>query len=224
MDYRNEWKHIISFSDRIALRQRLGAVMSPDPHAGRDGFYTIRSLYFDTPSDKALREKIDGVNEREKFRLRLYNGDSTVIHLEKKSKFNGLCQKRAENLTAKEVQALLDGNTAWMPTSQKPLVIELYSKMQSQQLRPKTIVEYTREPYVYPPGNVRVTLDYHIRTGLYSTDFLNPQSLTVPAGEQVILLEVKWDEFLPEAIRRAVQLSGRHSTAFSKYQACRLYG
>lgn len=221
--YRHEWKHEINLSDRLVIRQRLRAAAQPDPHA-RDGRYRIRSLYFDTPSDKALREKIDGVDRREKFRLRIYNGDASLIHLEKKSKRNGLCAKETVSLTAAEVQAILNGDLSWMPASGRPLVIELYSKMTSQLLRPKTIVDYTREPFVYPPGNVRITLDYDIRTGLGSTDFLNPECLTIPAGDAPAILEVKWDSYLPEVIRAAVQLPGRRASAFSKYAACRIYG
>lgn len=108
--------------------------------------------------------------------------------------------------------------------SGKKLAEELYSKMQSEGLRPKTIVEYTREPYVYSPGNVRVTLDYDIRTGLGRTDFLNPDAVTIPVPCAQTLLEVKWDGFLPSIIRDAVQLEGRHTSAFSKYAACRIYG
>lgn len=224
MEYRNEWKHEISFSDMIAIRQRLRAVARPDPHADADGSYTVRSIYFDTPTDRALREKIDGVAIREKFRLRYYNGNTSLIHLEKKRKVNGMCQKLSANLSPSEVQAILANDLSWMPSSARPLVIELYSKMRSQGLRPKTIVDYTRDPFVYAPGNVRVTLDYNIRTGLGSTDFLNPGCVTIPAGEPVQILEVKWDEYLPAVIRDAVQLPGRFSTAFSKYRACRIYG
>ena len=94
----------------------------------------------------------------------------------------------------------------------------------SQGLRPKTIVDYTRTPFVYAPGNVRVTIDENIRTGLRCTDFLNPHCVTVPAGGSIILLEVKWDEYLPDIIRDAVQRPGRRAGAFSKYAACRVYG
>lgn len=88
MTFRHEWKHEINLSDMIALRSRLRAVAQTDPHAV-DGSYEVRSLYFDNLSDKALREKIDGVNNREKFRLRYYDKDTSLIHLEKKSRQNG---------------------------------------------------------------------------------------------------------------------------------------
>lgn len=223
MDFRHEWKHEINYSDMVVLRQRLKAVMKPDENAV-DGKYFIRSLYFDNISDKALREKIDGVNCREKFRIRYYDGDTSLIHLEKKSKINGLGSKQSANLSAEEAQKIVDGDFDWMIDCDRPLVQELYSKMMSQGLRPKTIVDYTREPFIFSAGNVRVTLDYNIRTGLYCTDFLNTDCITIPAGNAPIILEVKWDEFLPSVIRDIVQLESRHTAAFSKYAACRIYG
>lgn len=223
MDFRHEWKHEIGAADLIAIRQRMRAVARPDPHAV-DGKYQIRSLYFDNGSDQALREKLDGVSRREKFRIRYYNGDPTLIHLEKKSKLGGLGSKQMALLTAEEAQAIVDGRIEWMLDSGRPLVQELYSKMRGKGLRPRTIVDYTREPFIYPPGNVRVTLDYDIRTGLGCTDFLDPDCVTVPAGDAPIILEVKWDNYLPEIIRAAVQLEGRRVSAFSKYAQCRIYG
>ena len=220
--YRHEWKHEIGPGDCIAIRQRLQAVARPDAHA-RDGSYLIRSLYFDTPSDRALREKLDGVSRREKFRLRYYNGDCSLIHLEKKSKRGGLGTKQAAALTLEEVRAILDNDLDWMARSGRTLVWELYFKMKSQGLRPKTIVDYTREPFVYPPGNVRVSLDYNIRTGMGCAGFLDPGCVTIPARDAPAILEVKWDAYLPEVIRMAVQLPGRRTSAFSKYAACRIY-
>lgn len=256
MQYRNEIKHLITPGDRAAICASLRAVAQLDPHAREKGYYTIRSLYFDNLADKALREKIDGVNEREKFRIRYYDGDTSVIHLEKKVKRNGVGYKVTCNLTADEVQRIIDGDTLWMAGADRALVVELYAKMKSQGLRPKTIVDYERIPFVYGAGNVRVTVDYNIRfapvypqlrpnastdhstqaltglgqsqgddlKGLRCTDFLDPGCVTIPAGGNDIILEVKWDDYLPTIIRHAVQLKGRRETAFSKYSQCRIYG
>ena len=222
MKFRHEWKHQITPSDRIIINQRLRAVAKLDPHAV-DGTYRIRSLYFDSLNDVALREKIDGVNKREKFRIRYYNDDLSVINLEKKSKINGLCNKQSARVSEEEVRRLLKGDLDWMLDSKRPLVQELYSKMKGIGLKPKTIVDYTRVPYIYGPGNVRVTLDYDIRSGLSSLDFFNPDCATVPTTGDIIL-EVKWDEYLPDIIRSAVQLENRDPGAFSKYAVCRMYG
>lgn len=224
MQYRNEIKHIITAADRAAICASMRAVAKLDPHVGEKGYYHIRSLYFDNLADKALREKLDGVSDREKFRIRYYDGDTSLIHLEKKVKRGGLGYKLSETISAQEAQRIVSGDTTWMASSGRPLLIELYSKMKSQGLRPRTIVDYERIPFVYAPGNVRVTIDYNIRTGLSCTDFLNPRCVTIPAGDAPIILEVKWDEFLPTPIRRAVQVKGRRATAYSKYSACRIYG
>lgn len=222
MDFRHEIKHEINYSDMITIRQRLSTVAYSDPHT-IDGKYYIRSLYFDNLSDKALMEKINGMSRREKFRIRYYNGDTSVIHLEKKSKIDHLGNKQSAPLIEQQAQSIVDGDISWMLNSEYPLVRELYYKMSTQGIAPKTIVDYTREPFIFPAGNVRVTLDYNIRSGMRCTDFLDPCCVTVPVSDSIIL-EVKWDGFLPDIIRDAVSLSDRREGAFSKYAACRIYG
>ena len=222
MDLRHEIKHEINYSDMITIRQRLSAVAYRDPHA-IDGKYFIRSLYFDNLADKALMEKINGMSRREKFRIRYYNGDTSVIHLEKKSKIDRLGNKQSAPLTVQQAQSIVGGETEWMLNSEYQLIQELYSKMKSEGIAPKTIVDYTREPFIYPAGNVRVTLDYNIRSGMRCTDFLKTDCVTVPVSDSIIL-EVKWDGFLPDIIRDAVALADRREGAFSKYAACRIYG
>lgn len=222
LKYRHEWKHQINYSDLLLLRSRLSAITCRDTHT-KDGIYKIRSLYFDNPSDRVLREKLDGVNKREKFRIRYYNEDTGLIRLEKKSKTNNLCLKQSTFLTLEQASSISKGQYDWMATHTEPLIQELYSKIMSQGLRPKVIVDYIREPFVYVPGNVRITLDYEIRTGLRCTDFLNPDCVTIPVPDSPIILEVKWEEYLPDIIRKAVGLTNRQAGAFSKYAACRMY-
>lgn len=223
MHFRHEWKHEISYVDMLSLRSRLSAVMQQDCHAV-NGRYKIRSLYFDNFRDKALLEKINGANTREKFRVRYYNDDLSLVLLEKKSKAGGLCSKEQAVITVEEARFIANKDIESLSKSEKALVQELCYKMQTEGLEPKTIVDYIREPFVYAPGNVRVTLDYDIRTGLTGTDFLTPDCVMVPAGNAPIILEVKWDEFLPAVIRDVVQVPGTHTSAFSKYAACRIYG
>lgn len=223
MKLRHEYKHEITEHDFLVLKSKLGCVLKPDGN-GVNGNYKIRSLYFDNIYDTALREKIDGVNRREKFRIRSYDGDNSFIRLEKKSKINGLCNKVSARITDQEVAQIIDGDLDFMKRHEAPLIQELYIKMKDQGLKPKTIVDYTRQAYTYPAGNVRITLDYDIRTGLSSTEFLNPTCTTIPAGDKVIILEVKWDEYMPDFVKAILQLDNRRAAAFSKYGACRTYG
>lgn len=222
MQFRHEVKHEISCFDLLILRRRLGAVMKPDSHA-INGKYEIRSLYFDDLEDKALREKLDGVSIREKYRIRLYNGDLSAVYLERKFKQGNLGSKTSVALTAEEAQAIADGKIDWMSRRTDELLLAFYTRFRNERLQAKTIVDYTREPFVFEPGNVRVTLDYNVRTGLRCTDFLNPQCATIPVKDSPCILEVKWDDYLPDVVRNAVQLEDRQNAAFSKYAACRMY-
>lgn len=223
MKLRHELKHAITLSDALLLRSRLSAIAKQDSFSV-GGKYEIRSLYFDTPCNRALRDKIDGVNIREKFRLRLYNGNTDFIRLEKKTKINGLCQKDGVVIPKYIAENLSNGIAEKITKETPPLLAELYSKMSTQRLLPKTIVDYTREAFVYPAGNVRITIDSNIRTGLFCTDFLNPDCTTVPASDSDIILEVKWDKFIPRMILDAVGVPNRFASAFSKYAVCRRFG
>ncbi len=222
---RHEIKHEISISDYIALRNRLKLIAQKDSNTDERGRYRIRSLYFDNADDKALKEKILGLNNREKFRIRYYNGDIRYIKLEKKGKINGLCYKRYTPLTVGQCEQIINGDIKWMRFSENSLLVELYAKMNFQQLRPRTLVDYIREPYIYKPGNVRVTFDSGITTGLNSKELFNQQTAAMNShAVKKIIMEVKFDEFLPEIIRDIIQLGQRQNSAFSKYAACRIFG
>ncbi|NLU53040.1 MAG: polyphosphate polymerase domain-containing protein [Clostridiaceae bacterium] len=224
MKFRHEYKFDLNYSDYLITRGRLKAVLPCDENGGEMGEYHVRSIYFDTPQDKVLREKIDGVDRREKFRMRIYNLDASNVKLEKKSKINGLGYKESAVLTKEQANAILSGDTGWMANSDNQLILELYAKMKNMILRPKTIVEYIREPFVHPAGNTRITLDRNLRTGICRTDALTFDAVTIPARDEPIILEVKYDEFLPQIVRDIIQLEGRRAGAFSKYAACRVYG
>lgn len=220
MQFRHEHKHRINMSDIIELRSRLKTVMRSDEHSNPDGTYTVKSLYFDNYLDKALKEKFDGVNKREKFRIRYYGTDTSFIRLEKKSKINGLCNKVSAPLTADECEKIINGDTAFLLDSDCDLKKEFYAKMRYQLLRPKCIVAYTRESFVYPIGEVRVTIDTHICGSSNVSEFLNPDLQFVPACRSAVL-EVKWNEYLPRIIQNIVQSKCRRASAFSKYAAAR---
>lgn len=215
--FRTEKKHYITPADHAALRHRLGAVMRPDTYGGTGGTYTVHSVYFDDYRNTALREKLEGMPRREKFRLRYYNEDLGLIRLEKKSKIRGLCRKEMEPISAQACRAILGGRLDQVQPG-GPLLTEFLAKMHLRQLRPRTCVVYQRDAYCYPAGNVRVTVDYNIGAGS-PAGFMNPaQPLVREPG--VVLLEVKYDTFLPEHIAGVIEMNNRSCTAFSKYASC----
>ena len=224
--YRHELKYQIGLADYYALRNRLRPVMKLDPHTGNEGLYTIRSVYFDNYNDKALREKVDGVQLREKFRIRYYNDDFSFITLEKKIKHNDLCMKVDVRITKEEYKRILREPGSWMLAHKEELVKELYCKMKIQQLRPRVFVSYVREPYIYEAGNVRVTFDSQIRTSLFQQDFAKGLRSDISATNLPTdrILEVKFDEYLPGVIACLIQTGVLRQQAFSKYGACRRFG
>ena len=160
------------------------------------------------------------MNRREKFRLRYYGESPAFFKLEKKYKVKGLCGKGACRLSREEGERLLRGDFAFLLEKEEPLAREFYAKLR-RGLAPKTVVRYTREAFLYAPGNVRVTLDGDIRAGAPER-FLIPQKL-LPALRGLAVVEVKYDAFLPEIVKLAVQVPNRQGTACSKYALCRRY-
>jgi len=224
--YRHELKYEIGYATYLALRQRLRTVMKPDIHTDANGCYQIRSIYFDNFEDKALREKINGIQKREKFRIRYYNDNFSFLTLEQKIKYNELCLKYSTPISEKECRSLLDGNLHFLMEHPSDLVRKLSYKMKTEQLRPRVLVSYLREPYVYAAGNVRVTFDSHIRTSLYHRSFLEATVPDISAQDEpgAMILEIKYDAFLPEIISCLLQTEGIRKESFSKYGACRRFG
>lgn len=222
MKMRHEYKHIIGYADRVILQSKLDKILKTDVHADAHGEYRVRSLYFDDLFDTALKDKVNGVNRREKFRIRYYDDDTEYIKLERKIKLNGMCNKTSKRITKSQVESIIAGDIDFLLESSSPLFHQLYSKMNGRLLRPKVIVDYMRRPYVYDAGNVRITIDYNIRTSISSVDFFSTDIDSLPASDEDVL-EVKYDEFLPDFIRRLVQMDRRPTMAFSKYAAARRY-
>ncbi len=222
MKLRHELKYYINHSDYLSISSKLKSIVPRDRNSGENGRYGIRSIYFDDYNDKALMEKLTGVNHREKFRIRLYNHNLNYIRLEKKIKFRGLTEKISEVISKDEVESVLKGEIEFLRNSGKQLFMELYVKMRNGFLKPKTIVDYFREAYVFTPGNVRITFDMDIRSGIFSRDVANfnlPAMAVIPKG--YIVLEVKYDEFIPELIMDMIQIDDRSKTAISKYALSR---
>lgn len=217
---RHEEKHQVNLREALVLSRRLEKFFPRDPHAGADGFYQVVSLYYDDPYDTALRQKLDGVDRREKFRLRYYGKDPDFFQLEKKYKVKGLCGKRTVRLSREEGERLLKRDFVFLLYKEEFLAQEFYTKLR-RGLSPKTVVRYDRQAFLYGPGNVRITLDGNLRAGT-PEQFLAPERL-LPALEGVTVVEVKYDAFLPEIVKLAVQVPDRRGAACSKYALCRRY-
>ena len=222
--FRHELKYQITGAELQMLRNRINNLIPLDQHAGSNGMYNIRSLYFDDIYNRCYYENENGTDPREKFRIRIYNHSSERITLECKRKERGKTFKTSCPLTVEQTKWLMAGKALPNIAQQPPLLQKLTMQMLSRRLRPVVIVEYDRIPYVYPNGNVRVTLDCNITSSKAIQSFLDeqiPRRPIMPMGQQ--LLEVKYDEYLPDFIYRNLQLQNLQQTAFSKYYLCRKY-
>lgn len=223
-NYRHELKYQISTAQVQMLKSRLAHIVPLDSHVSEAGSYRIRSLYFDDWDNRCYYENENGIDPREKFRIRIYNHDVSRISLECKRKERGKTKKSACRLTLEQTKLLMAGVPVPDIANQPPLLRRLTVQMLTRRMRPVVIVEYDRIPYVYPSGNVRVTLDTGISSCSDPSCFLEqtiPRRPVLPLGQQ--LLEVKYDEFLPDFIYRSLSLSNLRQTAFSKYYLCRKY-
>ncbi|MNI43183.1 VTC domain protein [compost metagenome] len=224
LKYRHELKYFVNQHQFYTIRQRLKSLMKQDDHVGSTGEYHIRSLYFDDVNNKALHEKLGGIKDRVKYRIRVYNVQDKVIHFEKKIKHLDYIAKVKEPITRAMYEAIAAGDYEVMNVPDKPLLMEIYNEMKHNLLRPKVIVDYVREPYVCHNGNVRITFDKELRTGLHSVDLFNKDLDPVRALDQnLIILEVKYDEYIPEYVKMALQLEGLNRQSASKYVICRKY-
>jgi hypothetical protein len=206
----------------MLLAGRLKNVMSQDIHQEGD-CYEIRSLYFDDLWDRCLAENEAGVDKREKYRIRIYDPQSDVIHLEIKEKNRGLTKKRACDLSRDECLAIMEGELPLNIDGRAPLN-SLQLQMRCNGMEPKVIIAYERTAFVHPSGNVRITFDRNIMASRCREDFLEDRVSgmvpVLPAGMHV--LEVKYDEFLPDTIAQQLEIGKLRKTAFSKYYLGRL--
>lgn len=223
MEYRNELKFLCSEQELQLLQARLSPVMRPDVHQNGENAYQIRSIYFDDYDNRCMNENEAGVDFRKKFRIRSYNHSDRLIRLEVKYKTHGKTKKESCPLTKQQFLSIMqaDQDTVFRTPGPKPLNM-LYLSMNMEYLRPKVIVAYDRTAFVCSAGNVRVTFDRNISSSDSLDDFFEeklPAAPILESGQH--LLEVKYDEFLPEYIAWALQMGNLRQTTFSKYYLCR---
>ena len=220
-NYRHEYKFLISQNAAQLLKLRLPHIMRRDPHAGPSGQYTIRSLYFDDPNCTAFRDKVDGVDNRTKYRIRCYNYTTDTIRLERKEKKGHLTRKTGQVITARDALALQHRDFSGCPDHPEGLTKELRLLCSSSGLRPMVLVDYDRTPFVCISGNTRITLDENLRTRPYCSDLLASTHGMIPVLEDnEVILEVKFDDFLPGYLTDALSDIPKIPMAISKFAMC----
>ena len=222
MDYRVENKYLVTDADIAVIKARLKTVMKQDIHQDGD-CYNIRSVYFDDIRDSFMDENEDGIDHRNKYRIRIYDPKSDFIRLEIKEKNKGLTRKYSCKLTREETDAVMDGRVPAGFDSRNPFNM-MKLQMRVAKMHPKAIIEYERTAFVHPVGNVRVTFDRNIMASRFCGEFFEDRVSSMvpvlPAGLHI--LEVKYDEFLPDFIAKQLEIGTLRQTAFSKYYLGRM--
>lgn len=224
---RHELKFYITRTQYEVLSRTLRGALKLDPNAARNGgSYHIRSLYFDTAFDDAYYDKIDGVKDRDKYRIRIYNLRDKEVFLECKTKVGSLISKRSAKIPKILAEQIIACDPTGLEQSDSGLLRDVYRQMRTRLLHPVVIVDYEREAYLHPAEEVRITFDMRLRSGLGSIDLFNPYVPTVPVlDHDQTILEIKYNRLLPPYIAELISFACPEAvqSAISKYTMCRRY-
>ncbi len=220
--YRKELKYLVNQEEMMRLQVRLGAVMKKDSHTDRDG-YLVRSLYFDSLFDMDFEEKLQGLDDRQKVRLRVYDPSGQSAKLELKEKSGSLQRKRSLVLTRDEAQQMVQGDYGFLLERKEPLAPWLYTFLMEHCYRPKCIVEYDRVAYMLDENNTRVTFDCRLRATEASVDLFDETMMLYPVADPAqITMEVKYDGFLFSYVKEELSLADKIQVSNSKYCRARM--
>lgn len=219
---RHEYKYYINESTYRILSNRFRHILSADENMENEEGYLISSLYFDDIYNSALEDKINGTRFRKKYRIRVYNRNDSLIKLECKAKYENYIGKESAILSREEYNSILNDDYDFLSKRKEQVCKELYCLHHIKLLKPITVVEYLREAYVLDPGNVRITFDKNISASIYSLDIFDDEYVTSEVlGQGLVVLEVKYDDFIPRYIWQIIQSEGTLKSAISKFVICR---
>ncbi|OQB25429.1 MAG: VTC domain protein [Firmicutes bacterium ADurb.Bin182] len=222
--YRHELKYYINQGNYTLLSNRLRLTMELDKYCRKNGEYFIRSLYFDDWDNNAFRTKLEGVDDRDKYRIRIYNFTDSAIKLECKHKENSYILKNSLMITREEAESLIAGDFDFLLQRPEPFAKIMYFNFRTKLLKPRVIVDYSREAYVFPLEDIRVTFDKNVRTAFRTTDLFERAIPTYPVVQDYdMIMEVKFNRYLSTYIRDLIQISSAQHSAISKYCLCRKF-
>ena len=218
--YRHELKYYMSNMEAEYLRHLLSVTLKKDAHVLRQDYY-IRSLYFDTIDNRDFEEKILGVCERKKIRLRIYSTESNSVKLEVKNKCGNYSLKETVIISREDAKCLISGETEVLLNYDSNAANKVYFCMKKEPYVPTVLVDYDREAYMLPVENIRITFDRKVRAAedrrLFSEDLL----MCGVMNPNLCILEVKYDHYLPQYVTNMISSCNLQNSAVSKYGLAR---
>lgn len=221
---RREIKYQLSHAEYLVIKNRLSLLLDYDRHAGEKGYF-VRTIYFDDIKETAYQEKVAGVFDRRKYRIRAYNNDPSYINLECKEKYNRWVLKNVARIDENTCEALLNGDASVLEHRDEDVLKAFYSAAKEAGLTSRITVDYHREAFVYPASNLRVTFDKNLRAGgLAGFSIVAPkdkEELSIPVYlNNSVIMEIKFDDFMPEIIRSVIPHETGKPLSISKYRMC----
>ena len=220
---RNEIKYLLTYEDYVMLSRRMAAILTLDKHTVSPDGYRITSLYMDDMYDTSYYEKLSGDTNRKKYRMRAYNYDPSVISLECKEKKQSRINKTRTEIDQEIFNGIRVNDFGGLFGREDELSKSVFVLNREKGLKTSVVVDYVREAYTHPLSNTRITFDKELACGIGTTDFFSKEyksGYIFPRNE--VILEVKFDKYLPEMIRLMLSV-GYRPLAASKYTLCRDY-
>ena len=220
---RNEIKYLLTYEDYVMLSRRMAAILTPDKHAVSPEGYRITSLYLDDMYETSYYEKLSGDTNRKKYRIRAYNYNDSVISLECKEKKQSKINKTSTKIDREIFNGILVNDFNGLFGREDELSKTVFALNREKELKSTVVVDYVREAYTHPLSNTRITFDKELACGITTNDFFSKDyksGYVFPRNE--VILEVKFDEYLPEMIRLMLSV-GYRPLAASKFTLCRDY-
>lgn len=221
---RNELKFFINTQQKALLADKLSRLCQRDSFSDSTGRYTVTSLYFDDYQQSALIDKLSGIKDRKKFRVRVYNHQPDVIKLERKIKRNNLIDKSNHRISRDEYNSLVNGDVSFLVDKDDIVANDFLLNYQTRNLRPRVVVEYRREAFIYKYGDVRITLDHLLKAGIFQNDLFSKGFMRSAIPHDQVILEVKYTGYFPDVIRKIIQMNNLQWQSCSKYVICCVVG
>ncbi|MEJ2756996.1 MAG: polyphosphate polymerase domain-containing protein [Anaerolineales bacterium] len=222
--YRNELKFLINAHQKNLMAIKLSKIFQRDPFSDADGGYLISSLYFDDYHQSAFFDKLSGVRDRKKFRVRVYNYQPNVIKLERKIKRVNVIEKSHLQISKEEYDMLICGDVGFLGHKDNLVAKDFYLCYRTKNLRPRVVVEYRREAFIYKFGDVRITFDYSLKAGVFQNDLFSNGYMISAIPQDQIILEVKYTGYIPDIVRNIIQINNLQWQSSSKYAKCFVVG
>jgi hypothetical protein len=222
--YRNELKYYINAHQKKLMANKLSKVCQRDPFSDADGGYLISSLYFDDYNQSSFFDKLSGIRDRKKYRVRVYNYQPNVIKLERKIKREYVTDKSHIQISKEEYDSLVSGDASFLRHKDDVVAKDFYLYHQTKNLRPRVVVEYRREAFIYKYGDVRICFDYLLKAGVYQKDLFSTGYMISAIPHDQIILEVKYTGYFPDVIRNIIQINNLQWQSSSKYAKCCVVG